>query len=132
MASVCRSPPDRPSPVRFNSLRQQRERLEHRLLVPRARATDVATDDDVLLDGQRREDAPTLRHQRDAVERHDCEPASIAIETPSKRMSPRIGCTSPTIAFSSVDLPAPLAPMIDTVSASATCRSMPNSAWKSP
>jgi hypothetical protein len=36
------------------------------------------------------------------------------------------------MVFISVDLPAPFAPMIDTVSPSDTCSVMPNSAWKSP
>ena len=52
--------------------------------------------------------------------------------TPSKRIEPPVTVTCPAIARSNVDLPAPLAPMIASVSPSVTVSDTPNSAWKSP
>src|SRR5262245_38343279 len=40
--------------------------------------------------------------------------------------------TRPVIALSSVDLPAPLAPMSASTSPSSRSKSTPNNAWKSP
>jgi hypothetical protein len=56
-----------PFPTAVQQPRQQRKRLEHSQLRPRSGATHVATDDDVLLHGQRVEDSPALGDQGDAL-----------------------------------------------------------------
>ena len=53
-------------------------------------------------------------------------------DRPSNPMSPPRTGTRPLMAFSSVDLPAPLAPMMATASPSSTVRSTPKSAWNNP
>lgn len=45
----------------------------------------------------------------------------VAIDSPSHRRSPRASVFSPIIAFSVVDLPAPLDPTSATISPSPTC-----------
>jgi hypothetical protein len=51
---------------------------------------------------------------------------------PSRRTADAGRGNRPAIAFRNVDLPAPLAPMMATVSPSLSVNVMPNSAWKSP
>ena len=54
------------------------------------------------------------------------------IASPSNTMSPRRGAIMPAMLFSSVLLPAPLAPITATTSPALTLSETPNSAWKSP
>ena len=54
--------------------------------------------------------------------------AAAQIDRPSKRIVAAARRHMPAIVFSSVDLPAPLAPMTATVSPSATAIETPNSA----
>src|SRR5262249_4758494 len=54
------------------------------------------------------------------------------IGSPSNRMAPRREVMTPATHLSSVDLPAPLAPITATTSPATTLREAPNSAWKSP
>ncbi len=44
---------------------------------------------------------------------------------PASRISPSRAGTSPASVFSSVDLPAPFGPMIETISPAATCSEAP-------
>ena len=55
-----------------------------------------------------------------------------AIDLPSNRISPAAGFTSPDIARSVVDLPAPLAPSSVTTSPSSTLSDTPRNASISP
>ena len=54
------------------------------------------------------------------------------ISRPSKRMTPLAGFMSPQMVLSSVLLPWPLGPKIDTSWPSGTCREMSWMAWYSP
>src|SRR5262245_27940709 len=57
---------------------------------------------------------------------------SFPIGSPSNRMASRRDAMTPAMHLSSVDLPAPLAPMTATTSPGGTRSETPNSAWKSP
>src|ERR1017187_8856827 len=48
----------------------------------------------------------------------------LAMFCPSMRISPALGRSRPPIKFSSVDLPDPEAPTMDSISPRATCRSI--------
>jgi hypothetical protein len=48
---------------------------------------------------------------------------------PSKTMAPPLASTSPEMARSSVDFPAPFVPRRATISPSSTSKSTPNSTW---
>jgi hypothetical protein len=54
------------------------------------------------------------------------------MSSPSKRIRPAAARGVPQMVISSVDLPAPLAPMRVTISPSPTSRSTPRSAWIGP
>ena len=86
----------------------------------------------VLLDGELREDAAPLGHERQAAAR-DLEataPADV-LAVVHARGRPA-GRTRPVIALSVVVLPAPLAPIRHTSSPSPTARSMPFTARMPP
>ena len=112
--------------------RQHREQVVDALEGPRTLAAELAADQEVLLDRERREQPTPFGHERDTTrddlvrgeiaDRHSCD-STIA--------SRRAGM-APAIHLSSVDLPAPLAPITATTSPSATPIETPNSAWKSP
>ena len=55
-----------------------------------------------------------------------------AMSSPLKRTTPLVGRSSPVSTLTSVVLPAPFGPTIDTVSPSATVSDTPSSATKSP
>src|SRR5262249_42607486 len=57
---------------------------------------------------------------------------SSPIGSPSKTMASRRDAITPAMHLSSVDLPAPLAPMTAITSPGGTRSDTPNSAWKSP
>ena len=57
---------------------------------------------------------------------------SRVTSTPSSRMRPALGRTSPLIARSSVDLPAPFEPISVTISPARTSNETPRSAWIAP
>ena len=54
------------------------------------------------------------------------------MSAPLKRIAPGFVGMRPATVFRNVDLPAPFAPMMATVSPGSTVRLMPKSAWKSP
>ncbi len=54
------------------------------------------------------------------------------IGSPANTIASRRAGIAPAMHLSSVDLPAPLAPITATTSPSATPIETPNSAWKSP
>src|ERR687892_399090 len=96
-----------------------REQLDHPSDVPRATAAPVRPDQQVLLDGEAREQPPALGDQDDAG-------------TPANLTVPREGRWAPAMVCSTVVFPAPLAPIIATVSPCSTARSTPNNAWSCP
>ena len=57
---------------------------------------------------------------------------SPPIGSPSKGTASRGALSNPQTVFRNVDLPAPFAPMMATISPGAISKSIPNSAWKSP
>ena len=94
--------------------------------------------------GRRRRSGGSPRRVSEGNRRRPSGTSAMPWRTTSKaRMPPivaaveadrcRAGCgRSPATVFRKVDLPAPLAPMIATVSPSSTASVMPKSAWKSP
>ena len=55
-----------------------------------------------------------------------------AMSSPLKRTTPEVGLSNPVSTFTSVVLPAPLGPTIDTSSPSEIDKETPSSATKSP
>ena len=94
------------------SLGQHREAREDRLdPLARAAGLEIAAHLEILAHAQRREDVVLLRHEGDA-ERADLARRAARIAASSRRTRPRLGASTPAMTFSSVDLPAPLGPMM--------------------
>ena len=55
-----------------------------------------------------------------------------AMSRPSKTMRPLDGGSSPAMAFSTVDLPAPLVPRRASISLRSTSMCTPNRTWSDP
>ena len=112
-----------------------REELETRVERPAAGPAAIGADEQVLLDGQAREDAPALGHQRDAAA-HAAVRGQPA-DRRRRRSAPRRAApaAAPAIASSSVVLPAPLAPMmrhgLALVDLERRCRTAPGSRRRS-
>ena len=67
IATICCWPPESAVRGRVAALREDREEAVDRLQRPRALAAELAADEEVLLDRERRKEPPALRHQRDAA-----------------------------------------------------------------
>src|SRR6516164_1801377 len=113
------------------ALGQRREQLVDPRQAPRPRPTKLAADDEVLLDRERGEQPPPSGTS--AMPRATTAWAgSSPIGSPSKTTASRRDAITPAMHLSSVDLPAPLAPMTATTSPGCARSDTPNSAWKSP
>ena len=75
---------------------------------------------EVLADGEPAEDAPVLRNERDARAAGSASGERPPIDLPWKVIWPELGLSTPVIAHSVVDLPAPLWPTRPTSSPSLT------------
>ena len=111
IASICCSPPDSVPDDLAQPLAQPREERQHPLAGPRAVLARHQPDLEVLGDRQLGEEPPALRHPGDAAPRHlvrrqAVEPGGAEPDRAGGRRG-----TSPMIAFSIVDLPAPLRPI---------------------
>ena len=120
MATICCWPPDSDVLGTWRRSRQHREQVVDARQVPRSRPAELAADQQVLLDRERGEQPAPFGHERDAARR----PPHAQADRRSARR--RTGCASrrdlmaPAMHLSSVDLPAPLAPMTATTSPGAT------------
>ena len=81
-----------------------------------------------LSEGKSRRPSGTIAMPRSTIAAE----GSAPIGRPSKRTVSGAFRMTPAMERSSVVLPAPLAPMIATVSPGSSAMSTPNSAWKSP
>ena len=94
-----------------------------------APAAEFPADAQVLEHGERRKQLSPLGHEGDSL-RHDLagreEKEVVAGEARTTFDAPGLG----TSALRNDDFPAPLAPMIDTISPSPTVRSTSRTAWK--
>ena len=85
----------------------------------------------VLVDGQRGEDVPALGDEGDAGAGDVLRPAAERPPVRAGSRPPRRG-TSPMIAWSVLDLPAPLGPIRPTISPRSSFRSSPRTAGTPP
>ena len=94
--------------------------------VPRAPPPQVPAEQEVFVDGEVREDLPSLGHQHAAGRQR---PISARLRAMSRLTrsftAPSVGRTTPAIALRSVLLPAPFAPTMVTISPASTCRETP-------
>ena len=105
-----------------------RRRAARSSSMPSRAAPACETQLEVFLDGQVREDPPSLRHECDAAPRDVLGPLARRPTRPLTRTSPRVGRTAPMIACSVDDLPAPFGPIRPTISPRSTSRERPRTA----
>ena len=97
----------------------ERQQLARALVdFPARPATQVQRQADVLEARQRRQQVEELEDEADLVAADARQPSSDrpASASPSTRTSPEVGRSRPPTRFSSVDLPEPDGPMIETIS----------------
>ena len=111
MASICCSPPESVPETWAEALAQAREEGEGAVAGGGAVAAGHQPDLEVLGDGELGEEPAALRHPGDALARHVVGGRGASRRVPSRRTSPAEARTRPMIAFSVVDLPAPLRPI---------------------
>ena len=131
IASCCCWPPESAPAWRRAELLDDREELVDRFDVlgaPSRRAAAGEAEPEVLLDRQLGEDAPPLRHERDAGARDRLGRAPAQRLRRRGGSRPPRGGTRPMIACSVVDLPAPFGPIRPTISPLPTSRSRPRTA----
>jgi hypothetical protein len=99
-------------------------------------AAEMQRKSDVLEARQRREKIEELKDEADLVATDPREPivGEAASASPSTRTRPAVGRSRPPTRFSSVDLPEPDGPMMDTICARGMTRLTSSSAvtWRLP
>ena len=110
------------------ALPEAREQLEDAIEGPPVRS---GAEEQVLADRERREDAASLRHQREAPPR-DAMRGPVVNRLPSSRMRPSRGGVNPMMLRISVVLPAPFRPRRATASPGPTRSDTPWRTWLSP